>query len=462
MTATHNDTAPIQGAIFSTFLRFVIPSTLSLLAISTASVVDGFFVGHFIGAEALAAVNLLAPYFSLLFGVALMLAVGGSVKASIALGKGDHRAASTIFSQILCFVLLLNLAVLPVSLFFSDELFTALGAPKALFPLMQAYFNILAITMVVQLCGLVLYYFFRADNQPILGMHALLLGAASNIVLDVIFIYGLGWGITGAAWATLIAQVVQLVFILRYFALTDKKLNLKKPVWDFRQIGRCSFNGLSEFINEFSIGLVILVFHWIISLQSGVQGIAAFSAINYLIYISLMIYYGIIDAMHVLLSQNFGASNRQRVCRFMLYAATCIGVLSLLQVFALHFFQTTLVTLFLSEAADIAKNLTTIYINIIWPLFVFNGFNVLVCAYLTSAEKAWHSSFLAISRSLVLPIAFALALNILFGGHYYIYALPLAEAITFIFAIIFFLNYTPAKLLGAKAHKPSLPPHLSH
>ena len=80
------DTTPEKGAVVLTFFRFVIPSALSLLAISTASVVDGFFVGNYLGADALASVNLLMPYFALLFGIALMFAVGGSVKASIYIG----------------------------------------------------------------------------------------------------------------------------------------------------------------------------------------------------------------------------------------------------------------------------------------------------------------------------------------------------------------------------------------
>jgi putative MATE family efflux protein len=449
MPTPHDDLAPTQGALLHTFFRYIIPSTLSLLAISTASVVDGFFMGHFIGSEALAAVNLLIPYFALLFGIALMLAVGGSVKASLAIGKADYTAASNIFSQIFHVVLLINIVVTPLSLFFSDTLFYGLGAPTELFVTMQTYFYILAFAMVVQLCCLVLYYFFRADNQPMLGMQALLLGAFTNIVLDVVFIYGLQWGIAGAAWATLIAQVVQLLFMLRYFYQPKAHLQLHKPIWHIHQVTSSAFNGLSEFINEISIGLVIFVFHWIINIQSGIQGIAAFSAVNYLIFISLMIYYGIVDAMHVLLSQNFGAGNYHRVRAFMIIAAICIATLSLIQVVALHLFQVSLLSLFLENDATTAKNLASFYLIAIWPLFLFNGFNVLTCAYLTSAEKAFHSSFIAILRSLLLPISFALVLYFIFGGHSYIYALPLAEATALVFAILFFIQHTPNKLRNA-------------
>lgn len=447
MPSSHSELTPTNGSIVKTFFGFIVPSTISLLAISTASIVDGFFVGNFVSGDALAAVNLLMPYFALLFGLALMLAVGGSVKAGIAIGKNDYRQASAILSQVLAVVFLFNLAVIPLSLIFSQQLFTALSADPALFPIMQKYLNILAVAMLVQLCGLVFYYFFRADNHPKLGMHALLSGAVTNIVLDALFIYGFEWGVEGAAWATLIAQVVQLVIILRYFGFKTSHLQLVKPLWNARQLTASAFNGFSEFINEISIGLVVLIFHWIISAQSGTEGIVAFSVINYIIFVSLMIYYGIVDAMHVLLSQNFGAGNRQRIKAFMLLAGGCIGTLSVIQVVVLHVFQASVVSFFLREGADVAKALTELYVDIIWPLFLFNGFNVLICAYLTSAERAVYSSLLALLRSLVLPIFFALCLSALFGGYSYMYALPSAEAVTCLLAIGFLFYFTPTRLL---------------
>ncbi|GAB3377897.1 MATE family efflux transporter [Spongiibacter taiwanensis] len=437
---------PDQGAVIPTFFRYVIPSTLSLLAISTASVVDGFFVGNFLGTDALAAVNLLMPYFSLLFGIALMLAVGGSVKASICIGKQEHAAASQVFSQVLLVVLALNLAVIPVALWFRDALFAGLGGDASLFPLMGEYFTILCVAMVVQLCGLVLYYFIRADNHPEVGMQALLLGAGLNIVLDALFIYVFEWGIQGAALATLSSQTVQLLYLLRYFRSGNNQLHFVWPRMDWRQLAFSAFNGFSEFINEISIGIVILVFHWIINRHSGAEGIAAFSVVNYLIFVSLMVYYGIVDAMHVLLGQNFGAGLMHRVVGFMNIAGLCIASLSVAMVIFLHVFQGGIVTFFLEEGAEQAERLTRQFVGMIWPIFLFNGFNVLICAYLTSVEKALHSSVIALSRSLVLPIALVVGMSLLLPGGQFIYAIPIAEGLTFLLALALFLAARPSQL----------------
>ncbi|ARU54635.1 Na+-driven multidrug efflux pump [Oleiphilus messinensis] len=447
MSSISSRSGPVEGPIVVTFFRFVIPSVLSLLAISTASVIDGFFVGNYLGAEALAAVNLLMPYFTLLFGIALMLAVGGSVKAGIAIGRGEGRQASEIFSKTLSFVVLLNLAIVPLVLLFSDFLFAGLGADPALFPMMQDYFSIICIAMVVQLSGLVLYYFLRADNHPELGMQALLIGAVINITLDGLFIYVFEWGIQGAALATLLAQCVQLFYLLRYFSFKDRNLQLRIVRQNWSELWRSAYNGFSEFINEISAGIVVLVIHWIINQQSGTEGIAAFSVVNYLIFVSLMVYYGIVDAMHVLLSQNFGAGSTDRVARFMVLATTSIAVLSLALVTVLLVFQDYIIAFFLNDSAASVAALAAEFIYLIWPLFVFNGFNVLVCAYLTSAEKAFHSSSLALSRSLALPVFFAVLFHVVWSGNAFLYAFPLAEGVTFILALVCMVRHTPSRLV---------------
>ena len=160
---------PVSGPIVPTFFRFVLPSMMSLLAISTASVVDGFFVGNYVGSDALAAVNLLMPYFTIWFGMALMLAVGGCVKAGAYLAQENVDAASAIFTRVFLVVMSSSLMVIPIVLVFEESLFLLLGADSSLYPLMSEYFRILCVAMVLQLCALILYYFVRVDNFGSIG-----------------------------------------------------------------------------------------------------------------------------------------------------------------------------------------------------------------------------------------------------------------------------------------------------
>ena len=131
----------------------------------------------------------------------------------------------------------------------------------------------------------------------------------------------------------------------------------------------------------------------------------------------------------------------------MTYASSFIAVLTLFLVVSLHVFKPILANFFLEENDTKTLSLTYEFIAIIWPIFLFNGFNVLISVYLTSAEKALQSSLIATSRSLALPIFLVLLFSYFFSGHHFIYAIPLAEAFTFLLAIIFFNRYQPSKII---------------
>ncbi len=113
----------------------------------------------------------------------------------------------------------------------------------------------------------------------------------------------------------------------------------------------------------------------------------------------------------------------------------------------LHVFEGPIIGFFLDNDAENTQQLAQNFLHIIWPIFLFNGFNVLICAYLTSAEQAIHSSIIAMLRSLILPIGFALLLSIMLPDVGFLYAVPVAEALAFIFALIFYINYRPALLI---------------
>ncbi len=448
MNPSQRDSRVLTGPIFSTFLYFVIPSIVGLLAITTATVVDGIFVGNFVGPDALAAVTLMIPFFTLLFGMALMLAVGGSVRAGKYLGEGNEGAASAVFSKSLIAISVFGICIVALSLMLESWVFAALGAPESLFELMRPYFRIVALAMVVQLLSVVLYYFIRADGRPVHATSALVTGSVANIALDALFVAYLDYGLAGAAWATLIAQCIQLAVLLAYFGVPQRHLRFHPLQRQWREIASAAYNGVSEFINEISAGLVILVINWILMLEIGVEGVAAFTVVNYLIFLSLMVFYGISDAMHLLVAQNFGAGHLHRINRFLAAAAWSILLLSGLLVSLLFAARDSLVDVFLDGSAVSTAALAHSFIQILWPLFLVNGLNVLISAYLTAMHQPLPSATVAFSRSLVLPIALLLALHWWLPQVPILAALPLAEWLTFLLAASLFLRFRPRRLLG--------------
>lgn len=436
----------LDGKIIPTFFYFVVPSIASLLALTTANLVDGLFIGNFVGAHALAAVNFLIPYLALVFGLALMLAIGGSVRAGKALGEKNPQAASAIFSKCVVTVLIFSLVIAVVNLSLSRWIFSALGAPESLHDMMRRYFFIIACFLPAQLLSVVLYYFIRADGKPVLATVALTSGAACNILLDALFVGYFQWGIGGAAWATGISQCLQLSVLCRYFWLSSHKLRFSVRQTQWSEVARAAFNGVSEFVNEISGGLVILVVNWLLVTRIGVDAVSAFTVINYCLFASLMMFYGIADAMQLLVAQNFGARQLKRIGHFMWVSAGTVVALGGFFIVLLLGWREQWVNLFLSPDEAEVIELATGFILVVWPIFLVNGLNVLLSSYLTAIHQPGASAAVAFLRSLILPVGLLAILFHWFPRHSLLAALPMAEWLTFAVALTIFLRFTPHSL----------------
>lgn len=438
----------LTGPLWPVFFRYALPSVAGLLAITTAVIVDGFFIGNFVGADALAAITLLIPWFTFLFGIALALAIGGTVRAGRYLGEGRPDAASAIYSKCLLATLCIALVVAGVSLVAQEPLYRLLGASPALFPLMAEYFQVIAWVMVMQLVTMVFYYFIRVDGFPILATTALIVGSVTNILLDALLVGYMDMGLQGAALATGAAQVLQLSVQLLYLTRPGRKLVFRLRQTDWAEVLKALANGVSEWINEVSIGVVMLLINWLLMREQGVDGVAAFTVVNYLVFLSLMVFYGISDAMHVLLSHNLGAGNPDRIRRFMGCALTVILGLGIVLVLGVWFHGGTLVRLFLDASADSTTAvMADRFLGILWPLFLINGVNVLLSVYLTAMHRPLPSAMVALSRSLVLPGLLLVLISTLAPDWPLLVALPLAEWLTFGLALTLFLQASPHRLI---------------
>lgn len=447
-----SDNPILTGPYWPVFFRYALPSVAGLLALTTASIVDGIFIGNFAGADALAALNLLIPWFTFLFGIALALAIGGTVRAGRYLGEGRPEAASAIFSKCLMATLAVALTGGILGALFHEPLYRLLGASPELYPLMSEYFLIIIWVLMLQLVTMVLYYFVRVDGFPGLATTALLAGAGANILLDALLVGYLGYGLRGAAIATGLAQLLLFGVLATYFLQRKRILRFRLRQQKWREVPQAFANGVSDWINELSVGLVMLLINWLLMTTQGVTGVAAFTVVNYLIFLSLMVFYGISDAMHVLISHNLGAGNAERIRRFMACGATVILSLAITLVATVILLGNQLVRLFLNVSADPATaELADRFLSILWPLFLVNGINVLLSVYLTAMHKPLPSALVAFSRSLILPALLLVALSHYAPDLPLLLALPLAEWLTFGLALALFVRYRPQRVIPARS-----------
>jgi len=447
----------LEGSIVPTFFRYLIPSLVGLIAMTSASLVDGIFIGNYVGVTALAAINLIIPILTLLSGVGIMLSIGGSVRGGKYLGEGDTAAASAIFSKVLLVLGLYGMVVLLLGFVFKESLFAGLGASKELFPIMSEYYLVILPFVLVQLMMVALYFFMRLDDFPRLAATALAVGALLNITLDYVFIAVFEWGLAGAALATGLSQALSLLVMIAYFFSPSRMLQVNLIQKNWGEVFQAAYNGLSEFINEISGAIIAFICNWMLIQRVGIDGVAAITVVNYLFLVGFMMFFAISDSVQVMISQNYGAGKHDRIRGFLKISALAIATLSLSFILVLTTVSEPLIYLFVDnrdspEMVALAKELVTY----VWPLFLFSGFNMLISGYLTAIHLPLQSGVVALCRSLILPAGLLLTFYYLLADHLFILALPVAEAFTFVLALMIFLRHRPKKFNRVEGQRLSL------
>lgn len=453
MSSTKNPA--LSGAIVPTFFYYAVAAMVGLIAITTTSLVDGAFVGNYVGADALAAISLLLPCFTVLYAVALMFAIGGSVGAGIHIGEGDEESASAVFSQTLIATATVATLFALVSQGFEAPLYRLLNVPPALVPLVAEYFDVIRWVLIVQLTTMVLYYFVRADGHPILATSALIVGSLSNIGFVALFVIHFEMGIAGSAYGTAISQVIQCGVLCSYFFSPSRTLRFVFKQTRWSELARAAYNGVAEFINEISVGVIMWLLNDLLLERLGVDGVAAFSVVNYYIFLSLMLSYGIADALHLLVSQNYGAGHRERIRRFLGVALACSLSLGVTLALVILVGRNSVTGWFLTtEDAGIAERASQL-ILVIWPLFLVNVTNVIFSCYLTAVHRPGPSASIALLRGLLLPASLLVALLLVLerwsslgdlSEGSFLAALPLAEWLTFCVGVVLCHRSRPAAL----------------
>jgi len=441
----------LQGNIVAVFFYHAIPNVLGMLAISSSGIVDGIFVGNYVGDSALASINLIMPVFSILLGVAVMFSVGGMVRCGKYIGESNRDAANAVFSKTLITVSLVTLSLAFSGLLFIDRLVVMLGANEILAPLVHEYLYILLLFMFFLPVSLCLSFFVRVDGQPLLAAAAIISAAIVNIFFDWLFVASWGMGLQGAALATGLANITTFLVLMIHFFAKKSLLRFSWYQHEWREMIHVAYNGMSEFANQLSAAVVILVFNWIMIGRFGVEGVAAFTIMHYLFFAEQIIIYGFSDALQPIISTNFGSRKPERIKGFLVLAMICVGCVGFSLVALLLLIPEQLAGLFLDNGTEETRRLTLAFISLSWPAFVWNGFNVLFSAYFTAIHKPLPSAFVAFSRTLVFPLLFVTVLPVFFGDAGIFVSFSLAEFLTFILVLYFFSLMLPHKVVHEAA-----------
>lgn len=393
--------------LFRNFFKYVSLNILGMIGLSCYILADTFFIARGLGSNGLTALNLAIPVYSLMHGAGLMTGMGGATRFSLSKEK-------TAFSRALFLDFVLALIFITAA-FFTSPLATLLGADESTLTLTTSYLRVILLFSPLFLLNNCIICFVRNDGAPNLSMLGMLIGSLSNIVLDYVFIFPFGWGMTGAALATGVAPLISLIIMSSHFIRKKNTfhINLSMPKFkDFKDI--CAL-GSSALINELASGIVMLVFNFLLLDLSGNMGVAAYGIVANVAIVVISVFTGIAEGMQPLQSRFYGRGdkgNAKTVLKMGLILSVSISLL----VYAVSFALThPIVELFNKDGGEALSKMAGEGLRLYFISFVFSGLNILLASYYAATDRPKQSLLISIGRGFALIIPCAIILSYIFG-----------------------------------------------
>ncbi|MBN2651023.1 MAG: MATE family efflux transporter [Spirochaetales bacterium] len=398
----------LNSSLNSLIFKNAVPAIASMLIMAFYQMVDGIMVGQRLGPDALASVNILYPVIAIFVGIAVMIGVGGNARIAVLLGEGDSRTASKVLTLISLLGLLLGLISYLVVGFGFKHILTFLGSQGGdLGVFAGEYLRSIFWFFPTMILIFILEQSVRNDGKATFATIIMVLMAILNIVLDYLFLFVADMGIGGAAIASGISQSLGfLVFFLYFLGKTIKKssgLRFSLPTRRLSVLPVIFINGSSEFFNSVAAGVTTWLFNRIIISYVGTDGIAAFTLVQYISLIGIMIFLGLNNGCQPILSYNYGALQYERV-RQTFYKILKISVSIGFAFFLILFFFTgNLVLIFVKQEPELIA-LTTELGRFFSFAMLFMPVGIAGSMFFTALEKARYSLIVAFSRSLLFVV----------------------------------------------------------
>lgn len=424
-------------------LKFAIPTVISQLVSSIYNIVDQIFIGQSVGYLGNAATTVAFPLVNICTAIALLCGIGGASNFNLRMGRKDTEGASWCAGNAITALLTLGLLLAAVVLCFLDQLLLAFGATPDNFAYAHSYTAITAWGipfLIISTGGSLLV---RADGSPRYAMVGILSGAILNVVLDALFIFVFEMGIAGAAWATVIGQVVSGCIIISYFprfkSVRLSKLYFKPHLKYFGSI--CSL-GFASMVNQVAITVVnitmnnTLRFYGELSRYGRDIPIACVGVAGKLNFLLIAFAIGIAQGCQPIYGYNYGAGNYARVRETYKRAALVVTCVNLLFFAGFQIFPRQIIAIF-GNGSELYFEFGVRYLRIYMLLTCVNGLHPITGNFFTSIGKAKMGAIISLTRQFLFLLPLVLILPRFYGIDGVVYAGPVADTVAFILVLVF-------------------------
>ena len=420
------------------FIKYLVPSVMTMIFLSFYTTIDGFFVSQYAGSDALAGINIVIPITCVTFGIAVMLATGSGAIIGDKLGRKKEQEANEIFTFITIVLLIFAILFTIAGILFLEPICIFLGSSERLLEHVLPYAYVIFLGSVPMSFKLFFEYLVRTDGKPDVGMIMSLTGLILNVIFDYILVAVLGLCTMGAAWGTTLSITVIMLIGLGYF-LKYSHIKFCRPKINWKVLFKSCTNGSSEMLTEMSTGITTFLFNLIIMQYFGEDGVAAVTIIMYIYYFFIAVYMGIAVAAAPIVSYNVGSGNYEKIKETTRYSFITIAISSVLILAISLLYGREIIHLFVGDGN--VFYLTWDALKLFSPVFLFIGLNVFLSGYFTALGNGFISALISSLRSLILVVLFILILPKLLGVSGVWMTMPMAEVVTIFIAVYLYRAY---------------------
>ncbi|MEN6619273.1 MAG: MATE family efflux transporter [Rikenellaceae bacterium] len=420
--------------VWRLLMQYAIPSVIAMTASSLYNITDSVFIGQGVGALAISGLAITFPLMNLAAAFGTLVGVGASTLMSLRLGQKDYSTANNILGNVFVLNLIFGLAYTIVVLLFLDPILYFFGASAETIPYAHEYMVVISLGNVVTHMYLGLNALLRATGNPQKSMYTIIFSVIINVILTPLFIYVFGWGIRGAALATVISQTSMLIWQIKFFSNKGNYIHLQKGIYKLKRkivIDSLSI-GMAPFLMNAAMSMIVILINHSLIKYGGDLAVGAYGIVNRVASLFLMIVMGLNQGMQPIVGYNFGAKQYDRVSRVLkltILLATAVMTMAFL---ISEIFPHVVASIFTKDQTLI--DIIVPGLRIVLVLFPIVGFQMVTSNFFQSIGMAGKAIFMSLARQILFLLPCLFIFPPLFGVTGVWYSMPTADLLSSIIA----------------------------
>lgn len=425
-------------------MQYAVPAIIAMTASSLYNMVDSIYIGHIkdVGSYAISGLAVTFPLMNLATALGTLVGVGASTILSMLLGQRNYKAANKVLLNEVLLNIIIGVAFSVVTLSFLDPILMFFGASQNTLPFARDYMVIILLGNVITHLYFGLNNMVRASGNPKLAMGLTVFTVVSNTIMDPIFIFVLDMGIKGAAIATVLCQLMALIYTARYFFNQNNYLHLPKYLRDYKldiRIAKDSLTiGMGPFLMNSAACIVTLFINQQMLKYGGDLAIGAYGIVNRISFFFIMINMGFNQGMQPIAGYNFGAGKYTRVKRVFKLTVICATIVSCVGFIVSEFMPDLAVSLFTNDPE--LKGLAVKGLRLANLAFPLVGFQMVATNFFQSLGMVHKSILLSLSRQLLFLVPLIYFLPVFFGHRGVWMSFPIADTAAIVLSTILLLS----------------------